>query len=114
MPQEINMTVKFRILDDIEPPVDFMQALENRGFTVVIDHTVPGPVPEHKRSEVHTDYPGIMILIKKGQRKSDIGIISVIHIFGNKLYLCGTQDLMLYVNKITRDAIAHNQQDYTP
>ena len=110
MKQDINMTVRFRVLDNIEPPVDFMQALESRGFTIDIDNEVPPPQPEHHRSEVHTDYPGIMVLIKKGQRKSDLGVISIIHIFGNKLYLCGTADLIHYVNKITRDAIAHSQR----
>ncbi len=95
-------------MDNIEAPTSFINLLEKKGFAVNISYD-PGKSPEnYTRSEHTTDYKGIKVLIKLGKRKVDYGVISILHIYGNKLYICGTEDLVNYVDKITRDAMTRD------
>ena len=96
-------TVNITIMDNIEAPASFISLLEEKGFMVNISYNPTKSSDRYTRSQYTTDYKGIKVLIKLGKRKADYGVISILHIYGNKLYLCGTEDLVNYVDKITRE-----------
>ena len=91
-------------------PAAFIRRLQERGITINISknneqHNTSGDNASYQRTRYTTNYPGVQIQIKKGERKEDIGIISILHIFGSKLYLCGTEDLTDYADIIAREII---------
>lgn len=103
---KMNQEVSLVILDDIEEPKSFISMMQRNGFTVLISRNQENNSDIYKRSEYTTEYDGVKILIKNGTRNSDDGIISVLHIYGNKLYLCGTTDLVDYSDIILRETMA--------
>ena len=106
--------VKIIADDEIDIPSAFIQRLQEKGVSIDISHISrsrdPSTALSDQRTKYTTDYKGIQILIKRGQRKEDLGIISILHIFGNKLYLNGTKDLTDYVNIIAREIMRRKLQ----